>query len=62
MREGGITFRTGERLEFAEYVELLRCTDLGREYPAGRFREEIPRLLASATPGPASAPGGDGAP
>jgi GNAT superfamily N-acetyltransferase len=43
-----IQLRTGERLEFEEYVEFLRRTDLGRQYPKARFRERITRLLATA--------------
>jgi ribosomal protein S18 acetylase RimI-like enzyme len=43
-----VTFGTGERLVFAEYVEFLRHTDLGRQYPAARFQERVTRLLATA--------------
>jgi len=43
-----VTFWTGARLEFAEYVEFLRHSDLGRQYPAARFQERVSRLLAMA--------------
>jgi len=43
-----IDFRTGERLECAEYVDFLRRTDLGRQYPKARFPERVTRLLATA--------------
>lgn len=43
-----VALRTDERLEFAEYEEYLRHTDLGRQYPAARFQERVSRLLANA--------------
>jgi GNAT superfamily N-acetyltransferase len=42
-----IQFHSDERLEFAEYAEFLRRTDLGAQYPGGRFRERVTRLLAA---------------
>ena len=38
-----------ERLEAGEYIDFLRRTDLGSQYPLERFRERIPRLLRSAS-------------
>ena len=38
-----------ERLTPAEYIDFLRRTDLGSQYPAERFEERIPRLLRSAS-------------
>ncbi len=40
---------TEERLTPAEYIDFLRRTDLGSQYPAERFEERIPRLLRSAS-------------
>ena len=38
-----------ERLTPAEYIDFLKRTDLGSQYPAERFEERIPRLLRSAS-------------
>ncbi len=38
-----------ERLEAEEYIDFLRRTDLGSQYPLERFRERIPRLLQNAS-------------
>ena len=38
-----------ERIAPDEYVDFLRRTDLGSQYPAERFDERIPRLLANAS-------------
>ena len=38
-----------ERLTPDEYVDFLRRTDLGSQYPQERFEARIPRLLASAS-------------
>ena len=38
-----------ERISPAEYVDFLKRTDLGSQYPAERFEERIPRLLRSAS-------------
>lgn len=40
---------TEERLTPAEYIDFLRRTDLGSQYPAERFEERIPKLLRSAS-------------
>ncbi len=38
-----------ERLTAEEYVDFLKRTDLGSQYPKERFEERIPRLLANAS-------------
>ncbi len=38
-----------ERLTAAEYVEFLRRTDLGSQYPKERFQARIGRLLENAS-------------
>ena len=38
-----------ERLNAGEYVDFLKRTDLGSQYPAERFEERIPRLLEKAS-------------
>ncbi len=38
-----------ERLTAEEYVDFLRRTDLGSQYPRERFEERIPILLGSAS-------------
>lgn len=38
-----------ERLEAAAYIDFLRHTDLGSQYPRERFEERIPQLLSSAS-------------
>ena len=38
-----------ERLSAAEYIDFLKRTDLGSQYPAERFETRIPKLLASAS-------------
>lgn len=40
---------TGERLSAAEYIDFLKRTDLGSQYPKERFRERIERLLENAS-------------
>ena len=40
---------TSERLTPAEYVDFLRRTDLGSQYPRERFEERIPILLGNAS-------------
>ena len=37
-----------ERLTAEEYIDFLKRTDLGSQYPKERFEERIPRLLANA--------------
>ena len=38
-----------EKLRAEEYVDFLRRTDLGSQYPRERFGTRIPRLLESAS-------------
>ncbi|MBQ7455481.1 MAG: GNAT family N-acetyltransferase [Clostridia bacterium] len=38
-----------ERIFAAEYIDFLKRTDLGSQYPRERFEERIPRLLESAS-------------
>ena len=38
-----------EKLKAEEYVDFLRRTDLGSQYPRERFERRIPRLLESAS-------------
>lgn len=40
-----IAYRDSETLEYAEYVDFLKRTDLGSQYPRQRFEERIPQLL-----------------
>ena len=38
-----------ERLTATEYIDFLKRTDLGSQYPKERFAERIPRLLRNAS-------------
>ena len=38
-----------ERLTAEEYIDFLKRTDLGSQYPKERFAERIPRLLENAS-------------
>ena len=38
-----------ERLASGEYIDFLKRTDLGSQYPKERFRERIEKLLANAS-------------
>ena len=38
-----------ERLTAAEYIDFLKRTDLGSQYPMERFDARIPRLLENAS-------------
>ena len=38
-----------ERLNAGEYIEFLKHTDLGAQYPLERFNERIERLLKNAS-------------
>ena len=38
-----------ERLAAEEYIDFLKRTDLGSQYPKERFAERIPRLLENAS-------------
>ncbi len=40
---------TAERISPNEYIEFLKHTDLGSQYPRERFEERIPRLLRNAS-------------
>ena len=40
---------TEERLDAAEYVDFLKRTDLGSQYPRERFETRIPTLLLNAS-------------
>lgn len=43
-----ITIRS-EKLTAEEYIDFLKRTDLGSQYPKERFAERIPRLLENAS-------------
>ena len=43
-----ITFRE-ERISAEEYIEFLKRTDLGSQYPKERFAERIPKLVKNAS-------------
>lgn len=43
-----ITIRQ-ERLSLEEYIDFLKRTDLGSQYPKERFEERVARLLKNAT-------------
>ena len=43
-----ITIRS-EKLTADEYIDFLKRTDLGSQYPKERFAERIPRLLENAS-------------
>ena len=38
-----------EKLQTEEYIDFLKRTDLGSQYPEERFRERISRLLQNAS-------------
>lgn len=40
-----VTYGDSEVLEYDEYVDFLRRTDLGSQYPRKGFEERIPQLL-----------------
>ena len=40
---------TEERLSAEEYIEFLKRTDLGSQYPKERFEERIPKLVKNVT-------------
>lgn len=40
-----VTYSDSEVLEYDEYVDFLRRTDLGSQYPRKGFEERIPKLL-----------------
>lgn len=40
-----ITYRDSERLDYEEYVDFLKRTDLGSQYPRQNFENRIPVVL-----------------
>ena len=38
-----------ERVSAAEYIEFLKTTDLGSQYPRERFEERIPKLVQNVS-------------
>ena len=38
-----------ERISAEEYMEFLKCTDLGSQYPKERFYERIPKLVKNVS-------------
>ena len=48
MEKGKVTIRE-ERISSAEYVEFLKRTDLGSQYPKERFAERIPKLVENVS-------------
>lgn len=38
-----------ERLTAEEYIDFLKCTDLGSQYPMERFRERIEKLVRNTS-------------
>ena len=45
---GMITIRE-ERVTAAEYIDFLKTTDLGSQYPRERFEERIARLVQNVS-------------
>ena len=48
MNKEEITFRE-ERISAEEYIEFLKRTDLGSQYPKERFAERIPKLVKNVS-------------
>ncbi len=48
MKNGNITLRE-ERVSAEEYIEFLKRTDLGSQYPKERFAERIPKLVRNVS-------------
>ena len=48
MENGNITIRE-ERISSEEYIEFLKRTDLGSQYPKERFAERISRLVKNVS-------------
>ena len=48
MKNGEITIRE-ERISAEEYIEFLKRTDLGSQYPKERFYERIPKLVRNVS-------------
>lgn len=40
---------TEERITKEEYINFLKCTDLGRQYPKERFEERIDKLVKNTS-------------
>lgn len=38
-----------ERISAEEYIDFLKCTDLGSQYPKERFYERIPKLVKNVS-------------
>ena len=38
-----------ERLTAEEYIDFLKCTDLGSQYPKERFYDRIPKLVKNVS-------------
>ncbi|MCR5610562.1 MAG: GNAT family N-acetyltransferase [Clostridiales bacterium] len=49
MDKGTVETIAAERLSADEYIDFLKRTDLGSQYPKERFRERIERLLENAS-------------
>ncbi|MCH5293271.1 MAG: GNAT family N-acetyltransferase [Treponema sp.] len=48
MAHSGITYKE-ERLSAEEYIDFLRRTDLGSQYPKERFAQRIERLVQNVS-------------
>ena len=48
MKKGNITIRE-ERISAEEYIDFLKRTDLGSQYPKERFYERIPKLVSNVS-------------
>jgi len=48
MEKGNITIRE-ERISAEEYIDFLKRTDLGSQYPKERFFERIPKLVSNVS-------------
>ena len=48
MRKENITVRE-ERVSAEEYIDFLKRTDLGSQYPKERFAERIPKLVRNVS-------------
>ena len=48
MEKGNITIRE-ERISAEEYIDFLKRTDLGSQYPKERFYERIPKLVSNVS-------------
>lgn len=44
-----ITYKKEERLSAEEYIDFLKRTDLGSQYPKERFRKRIEKLVQNAS-------------